>query len=117
MKVLSPVLIMFAVTLAMSGCSAKGSYYKPADTISSEKTMVIFYRPKNFIGCAARSKILDNGKEIGKIQNGQFIQYLIEAGRHNFQIKHFWKIFEGVEFEAEEGKFIMYALTLVTGTV
>ena len=104
MKSIKFSLLMIAATFFLSGCSATGSHYKSVDSIPNGKAMVTFYRPKAFSGSGVKLMIVDNGAQIGRIQNGQFIQYSAEAGKHRFHTDTALAIDRVVEFDVEEGK-------------
>lgn len=80
---LAALLILFS-TFLIGGCAATGNSFVSAKPAPNEKSVIIFYRPKMHMGSALDLTIVDNGKQIMDIQNGQFIRYVADPGNHRF---------------------------------
>ncbi len=84
MKILPAGLIVTILACILSGCSAGGSPFLMPDKATQGKALVYFFRPSAFVGNMASPTLVDNGKEIGDIENGQFVKYEALPGKHKF---------------------------------
>lgn len=73
------------VLTSLSGCVARGTAFEKAESVPANMASIYFYRPKEFIGAFTDIPIIENGKEILRLKNGQFIRYVSIPGRHSFQ--------------------------------
>jgi len=85
MKYLKKSFLLAALAIVLSGCAATGSQFSVAPEAKENKGLIVFYRPKNHQGSAINIPLQDNGKDIGSIQNGQFIFYDVTPGKHEFR--------------------------------
>jgi len=68
--------------LTLVGCSATGEAFKQAENPSNGKAVIYFYRPSMYQGSAVKIMIVDNGENVQRIQDGQFIRYEVDPGIH-----------------------------------
>lgn len=75
-------LFIFAFTFLLGGCAATGNSFVSTAAAPNDKSVIIFYRPKMYAGSAVDFTIVDNGKQVMDIQNGQYIKYVTDPGMH-----------------------------------
>lgn len=70
----------------ISGCAASGAAFTGVQKANNPSVGVVyFYRPKVYTGSAVKVQLADNGKDIERLQNGQFIRYEATPGMHEFR--------------------------------
>jgi hypothetical protein len=84
-KKLQFALILIVTSILLSSCAGTGTKTIPAITSNSGSTTLYFKRPSAFIGGGVLTSVIVNGSEVGKLGNGEFIQYQINSG--NFTVK------------------------------
>lgn len=72
---------------ALIGCAATGSIYSAQENLTDDKARIIFYRPKEFTGSGVNLVITEDGEEILKVQNGQFVPHIVDPGTKVYSIK------------------------------
>jgi hypothetical protein len=95
--------LYLASLFVLSGCAASGSLFSVADPAPADKGVVYFYRPAALTGGGLNIMMMDNGVQISRIQNGQFIKYYAAPGKHTFRSDTI-AIDKAVEFNVEAGK-------------
>lgn len=92
------------LVMLISGCAAGGSAFTGVQKASNPGVGVVyFYRPKVYTGSAIKVQLADNGKDIDRLQNGQFIRYEATPGKHEFRTDTM-AIDKPVEIDIEAGK-------------
>lgn len=104
MRALLVAIVMATSVLLMTGCATSGSAFVSVEAAPADKSAIYFYRRSMFTGAAVSIKLLDNGREVQRIQNGQFIRYLAPSGKHKFRTNVTGSHDEGVELDVEAGK-------------
>jgi hypothetical protein len=104
MRLFAVVIVMITSFFMLSGCATTGSAFVQVETPPVDKAAIYFYRRSMFSGAAVSIKLLDNGGEIYRIQNGQFIRYLATPGKHEFRTDVLGSHDKAVEFDLEAGK-------------
>jgi hypothetical protein len=95
--------LLLASLFVLSGCAASGSSFSAADPAPADKGIVYFYRPAALTGGGLNIMLVDNGAQISRIQNGQFIKYFAAPGKHTFHTDTV-AIDKAVEFDVEAGE-------------
>ncbi|WNO09750.1 DUF2846 domain-containing protein [Teredinibacter sp. KSP-S5-2] len=103
MKLFKFSFVLALVMSVLSGCAATGVKFSGVESAPLDKGVVYFYRPKMFAGSAVALALVDNGKQFAKIQNGQYLRYVVEPGLHKFHTDTA-AIDKEVEFDVEAGK-------------
>ena len=111
MRMISLLAVLAASVLA--GCTASGSAYTRSAAPTDEAS-VVFYRPPAFAGSAVDIMLVDNGAQIGRIQNGQFINYVAAPGMHKFHTDTM-AIDKEIEYSVEAGETYYVRLGLRQG--
>ena len=108
-------LSFLVITLIiLTGCAATGNPFTSAPEAKEDKAIVVFYRPKQHQGSAVSIQLQDNDKDIGLLQNGQFIIYETEPGKHEFRTNTA-AIDKAVTLEVEGGKTYYFATSIRVG--
>lgn len=94
-------MVLLAVAL-LAGCAVGGQPYGPQPPPPGQSTVVV-YRPKAYVGGGVSPMLVDNGAQIGRIGNGQFIRHVVEPGRHKIHCDTM-NIDQPAEFDAEAGQ-------------
>lgn len=106
-------LPLYLFLIVLVGCSATGeSFMKPES--SAEKSTIVFYRPAQFQAGARNVMLVDNKKQIKRIQSGQYIIHRTNPGKHEFRTDTM-EIDKSVTFETEPGKIYYVRLDLAVG--
>ena len=104
MQLVIRISTISAVTMFLFvGCAATGSRFIAVEPAPPDMGVVYFYRPKAYTGAAASLMLVDNGEQISRIKNGQFIRYLAVPGHHKFHTDTM-AIDKAVEFDVEPGE-------------
>lgn len=86
-KLLKVVVFVIFSVIFLSSCAATGARFSIQENVENGKARIIFYRPKDFVGGAVDLAIHENSVEILKIQNGQYISYIVEPNANIYFIK------------------------------
>ena len=89
--------------LVLAGCAAGGASFSQAAPPPEGKSKIVFYRPAGFVGGGATFMIVDNGTNVQRIQNGQFIEYIADPGMHKLNTDTM-AIDKPIEVEAAAGQ-------------
>lgn len=112
MKYLKSITLFLFIAF-LAGCSATGSSFVKPEA-SSEKSTIVFYRPSQFQAGARRVMLVDNGKQIQRIQSGQYIIYKTNAGEHEFRTDTM-EIDKAITLKTEPGKIYYIRLDIAVG--
>jgi hypothetical protein len=74
------------------------------------KGMVVFFRPSKFVGAAAGFKVREDGKELGKLRNGNWFAIQAEPGAHEYDVHGEKHDVTNIEVEAGETYFLSGAM-------
>jgi len=110
---LSAVVLVLASVL-LSGCAAGGSSFVEVEPSQSGQGRVVFYRPRAFVGGAVSVALADNGEEIARIKNGQYLVRDTDPGAHQFRTLT-GNIDKAVDVDVEAGKLYYLSLSLRQG--
>ena len=78
----------------------------------SGKALVVFFRPKKFMGAAIGFKVRENDVELGKLRNGNFFALQVEPGKHSYVVHSESKDITPIEAEDGETYFMMGEITM-----
>ena len=68
-------------------------------TPTSDECTIRIIRPKSFIGCVLTFGVLIDGQEVGKLKNGDTLEFKVTKGRHLVSFKAIEKtVSQEVEF-------------------
>jgi hypothetical protein len=104
MRLLPVPIIIITSLILLSGCATSGSAFVKAEAAPDEQAAIYFYRRSMFTGAAVAIKLLDNGREIQHIKNGQFIRYVAAPGKHEFRTDVVGSHDKAVDIDLEAGK-------------
>lgn len=76
------------------------------------KALVVFFRPKKFMGAAIGFKVRENDVELGKLRNGNFFVLQVEPGKHTYVVHSETKDITPIEAEDGETYFMMGEMTM-----
>ena len=103
MKARPSLKSLIVALILLNGCVATGMKFVISEPAPNDKGLIYFYRPNIHAGSLVKIKLVDNGKQILRIQNGQFIKYIAEPGMHKFHTDTA-AIDKPIEFNVEAGK-------------
>jgi hypothetical protein len=81
-------------------------------TPEAGKALVVFFRPKKFVGAAIGFKVRENDVELGKLRNGNFFVLQVEPGKHSYVVHSEVKDVTPIEAEEGETYFMMGELNM-----
>jgi hypothetical protein len=70
------------------------------------KGLVVFFRPKKFVGAAIGFKVREKEVELGKLRNGNYFSIQVEPGVHEYVVHSESKDITRIEVEAGETYFL-----------
>jgi hypothetical protein len=74
------------------------------------KGLVVFYRPSKFVGGAIGFKVREDGKELGKLRNGNWFAVQVAPGEHAYDVHGEKHDVTNIEVEAGETYFLSGAI-------
>jgi hypothetical protein len=74
------------------------------------KGLVVFYRPSKFVGGAIGFKVREDGKELGKLRNGNWFAVQVAPGEHAYDVHGEKHDVTSIEVEAGETYFLSGAI-------
>jgi hypothetical protein len=106
--------VVLALLGVLAGCSARGAAFSATESVPADKVLIVFYRPGGFVGGGVSPMLVDNGAQVQRIQNGQFINYMTTPGAHKLHTDTM-AIDKVLEFNAEAGQTYYVKLILQQG--
>jgi Protein of unknown function (DUF2846) len=76
------------------------------------KALVVFFRPKNFVGAAVGFKVRENEVELGKLRNGNYFAIQATPGAHEYVVHSEAKDITKIEVEEGETYFLKGEITM-----
>jgi hypothetical protein len=76
------------------------------------KALVVFFRPKKFVGAAIGFKVREKDVELGKLRNGNFFAIQVTPGVHEYVVHSETKDVTKIEAEDGETYFLMGELNM-----
>lgn len=81
--------VLLLVVISLCGCAAKGAFYKDVRTQAMNgKSSITIFRKKQFADGGSCYTVWVDGKSVGVLGNGGFIEVLLEPGEHVVTIPH-----------------------------
>jgi hypothetical protein len=74
------------------------------------KGLVVFYRPSKFVGGAVGFKVREDGRELGKLRNGNWFAVQVAPGEHAYDVHGEKHDVTNIEVEAGETYFLSGAM-------
>ena len=74
------------------------------------KGMIVFFRPSKFVGGAIGFKVREDGKELGKLRNGNWFAVQVAPGAHAYDVHGEAHDVTHIEVEAGETYFLSGAM-------
>jgi len=81
-------------------------------TAPEGKALVVFFRPKKFVGSAVGFKVREDSVELGKLRNGRYFTVAVEPGAHVYQVHSEAKDLLNLEVAAGETHFVRGGLSM-----
>lgn len=81
------IVILLAVIITSSGCSAKGQYFSERNLLKSNESVIIVYRPKRAFQSVGYPSIYLDGVEQSKLKNGGYLVFDVSSGDHLIKAK------------------------------
>lgn len=104
---------MQAMPAAAPGAEASPVSEKVAAAVGKPeagKGLVVFFRPSKFVGAAVGFKVREDGKELGKLRNGNWFAVQVEPGAHEYDVHGEKHDVTNIEVEAGETYFLSGAM-------
>jgi Protein of unknown function (DUF2846) len=76
------------------------------------KALVVFFRPKNFVGAAVGFKVREKEVELGKLRNGNYFAIQATPGAHEYVVHSEAKDITKIEVEEGETYFLKGEITM-----
>jgi len=78
--------ILLAALFLLPGCASTERFFNAAEVepAPADKGLVYFYRPAEMAAGDLNIMLYNDGVQISRIQNGQFIKYPAAPGKHRF---------------------------------
>lgn len=116
MKSLRLAVYAMIFLLYLPGCAITvgGAKFVEIEPVPKNMGAVYFYRPPISKKSLANLDLIDNGKPIGSIQNGQFKRILVSPRYHRFQTDTI-VIDESVGFNVQSGETYYVRVGLIDG--
>ncbi len=78
-----------------------------------EQTLLVFYRPKRFIGSGLTPSIYLNGEQLARLDNGRYFSIYVKPGK--YKIESSMKKHAPVDLEVRSGEPIYLEMVLLAG--
>lgn len=76
------------------------------------KGLVVFFRPSKFTGGAIGFKVREDGRELGKLRNGNWFAVQVDPGAHEYDVHSEKHDVTNIEVEAGETYFLSASISM-----
>ena len=100
------------IALPLRAGELSGKVAEMVGTPPEGKALVVFFRPKKFVGGGVGFKVRENGVELGKLRNGKYFVLEVAPGAHAYVVHSEAKDILNLEVEAGETHFVSGGISM-----